>query len=224
MVMSDVSQQAVPRIMSSTFRGRGEASGRIFRPHLDRVDRVGDVPVRFYFVFPEVLVPELVRGPGDIGIVANLLHIASRVRWEVLDPFLVNRCLSTDTLPSGDVERRRLIGGVERSLRVIDEEAERHNIVTDGIRLVEGEHANVILHMFEHRAQIKSAISDAINRNDFEKLITELTCSLDFNTQAMQILAEKFLDLVARDRKDAVRLLDDYASRRSKVKAAQSAP
>ena len=222
-VMSDVSQQSVPRIMSSTFRGRGEASGRIFRPHLDRVDRVDDIPVRFYFVFPEVLVPELVRGPGEIGIVANLLHLASRVRWEVLDPFLLNRCLSTDALPSGDIERRKLIGGVERSLRVIEEEAERHNIVTDGIRLFEGEHANVILNMFAHREQIKTAIADAINKNDFESLIKELICALDFNTQAMQILAEKFLDLVSKDRGDAVGLLADFAVRKSKVKSAQSA-
>jgi hypothetical protein len=219
-VMSDVLQNSTPRIMSSTFRGRGNASGRIFRPNLDRVDRVGDRPVRFYFGFPEVLVPELVRGPGDIGVVGSLLHLASRVRWEVLEPFLVKQCLTSHTLPSSDEERRELIGAVERSLRVIDEEAERHNIVTDGLRLFEGEHAGVIVSMFATRHRIKAAIADAIDKNQFEKLIQELSHALEFNTQVMQILTQKYIDLVKRDRAEVVRQLQEFALRNVKVQSA----
>src|SRR5262249_39299487 len=87
-VIIDVANRDRPRVMTSTFRGRGAVAGQIFRPQLERVDYINEVPVRFYFAFHEVLAPELVRGPGPIGDVFNLLYIATRVRWEVLNPFL----------------------------------------------------------------------------------------------------------------------------------------
>jgi hypothetical protein len=57
-------------------------------------------PWRYHFVFHEVLVPELVRGPGRIGEVFSLLYNATRVRWEVLNPFVVNLSLAKDTPPT----------------------------------------------------------------------------------------------------------------------------
>src|SRR5262249_44442383 len=95
-VMLDVLREREPRVMTSTFRGRGPSvAGRIFRPHLDHVQFVDKArPVRFCFVFHEVLAPELVRGPGKIGDVFSILYIANRVRWEVLNPFLVKRFLA----------------------------------------------------------------------------------------------------------------------------------
>lgn len=100
-VMIEVAQQSRPRVMTSTFRGRGmDVAGQIFRPQLDQVDFVDDKPVRYYFVFYEVLVPELVRGPDRIGDVFNLLYIVMRVRWEVLNPFLVNLSLAKAVSPA----------------------------------------------------------------------------------------------------------------------------
>jgi hypothetical protein len=132
-VITDVARQNRPRVMTSTFRGRGEVAGQIFRPQLDRVDFVDDTPMRYHFVFHEVLVPELVRGPERIGEVFNLLYIATRVRWEVLNPFVVNLSLAKDTPPSrldmSQEARHELIGRVSRSLRIIEYEAERHKML-----------------------------------------------------------------------------------------------
>src|SRR4029450_11864288 len=81
-VILDVARDDYPRVMTSTLRGRGGSSaGLIFRPHLDHVQFVGEKrPVRFHFVFHEVLTPELVRGPGQIGDVFSIRYIANRGR------------------------------------------------------------------------------------------------------------------------------------------------
>ena len=125
-VIADVARQSSARVMTSTFRARGkDTAGQIFRPQLDRVDFMEDTPVRYHFVFHEVLVPELVRGPEHIGEVFTLLYIATRVRWEVLNPFFVK--LARDTPPSRweltQEERRDLVARVSRSLRIIEHQA-----------------------------------------------------------------------------------------------------
>jgi hypothetical protein len=201
-VITEIAQQNEPRVMSSTFRGRGTAGGKIFRPQLTRVETIADRPVCFHFAFYEVLVPELVRGPELIGAVYNLLHLAGRVRWEVLNPFLVKRYFSNDPLPprvrlSKD-EQHELIGRVSNSLRAIELEAERHDTLAKGISAFKGDQYDTIQQMFDRREMIKAAIQEAVRRNDFESLMRELTQSLDLNSQVMEILAERFLQL-ARD-------------------------
>ena len=130
-VTLDVARGDYPRVMTSTFRGRGSVAGLIFRPHLDHVEFVDEKrPVRVHFVFHEVLAPELVRGPGQIGDVFNILYTATRVRWEVLNPFLVKRFLAkgSSRFEISEDERNELIEQIANSIRVIDQEAERHGV------------------------------------------------------------------------------------------------
>lgn len=125
-------EESVRRIITSTFRGRGPDSvGKIFRPGLNRVDYIDNKPVRFYFTFHEVLVPELVRPTGPLGDVTDLLLVTIRLRWEVLYPFLLKRFEaegSPDKWQMNEQERGKLIGNVIGSLRTIELQVERHHM------------------------------------------------------------------------------------------------
>jgi hypothetical protein len=202
-VITDVARQNRPRVMTSTFRGRGEVAGQIFRPQLDRVDFVDDTPVRYHFVFHEVLVPELVRGPERIGEVFNLLYIATRVRWEVLNPFVVNLSLAKDTPPSrldmSQEARHELIGRVSRSLRIIEYEAERHKMLEAAVSAFDDNDREIINQLLEKREWVKNAIEAAASREDFEQFMGELMRWLEFNCEAMELLANRFLQLVRED-------------------------
>lgn len=210
-VMKEVSQQNRPRVMTSTFRGRGPVAGQIFRPQLERVDFVDDIPIRYHFVFHEVLVPELVRGPAHIGAVFNLLYIATRVRWEVLNPFLVNIALAKDTPPShldmSHEAQRELIGRVSRSLRIIEHEAERHNMVEAAVSAFDDDNRMLIVQLLKKREWIRSAIEAAASREDFEQFMEELMQGLTFNGEAMELLASRFLQLVREDRERVQQML-----------------
>jgi hypothetical protein len=202
-VITDVARQNRPRVMTSTFRGRGEVAGQIFRPQLDRVDFVDDTPMRYHFVFHEVLVPELVRGPERIGEVFNLLYIATRVRWEVLNPFVVNLSLAKDTPPSrldmSQEARHELIGRVSRSLRIIEYEAERHKMLEAAVSAFDDNDREIIDQLLKKREWIKNAIEAAASREDFEQFMGELMQWLEFNCEAMELLANRFLQLVRED-------------------------
>ena len=191
--------------MSSTFRGRGDEAGQIFRLALDRVDYVDDKPVRFQFAFHKVLVPELVRARGSLGDVFNLLYVAARVRWEVLYPFLIKPWLENhDGQPSkwemSKEERDELIGKVLGSLRVIDIQIERHNMLEAVSSAFDGAADRVLIaRMIEKRQSIKTAIESAGRQNDFEKLMCEMKLALDLNCRVMGLLAGKFHQLVSED-------------------------
>lgn len=200
-VIRDVTRQSSGSIMTSTFRGRGEAAGKIFRPQLESVDLVGSTPVRFHFCFHEVLVPELVRGPGPIGVVFNLLHLANRVRWEVLHPFLIKLGIGRGAVGAelSPQERRELIAKVNTSLRVIDLEADRHRMLDEALTGFDEVDRERIDQMRKERDRIRQAIASAADSNDFAKLMEELTRALEFNCKAMEVLAARFLELAQED-------------------------
>ncbi len=202
-VITEVARQNCPRVMTSTFRGRGQVAGQIFRPQLECVDFVDDTPVRYHFFFHEVLVPELVRGPERIGDVFNLLHVATRMRWEVLNPFLVELSLTKDTPPwridMSPEERNELIGRVIRSVRIIEQEAERHNMLDSGTSAFDGDDRDLIVGLLRERERIYTAIKAAAERKDFAEFMGELMGALDLNCRAMDLLAGRFLELVRED-------------------------
>jgi hypothetical protein len=209
-VITEVANKTHPRVMTSTFRGRGQVAGQIFGPRLVCVDFVADMPVRYHFAFHEELVPELVRGPASIGVVFNLLHVATRTRWEVLNPFLVKLSLGSATPPSqlemSQDERGELIGRVIHSLRAIQLEAERHNMLALVDDAFEGNDRKVIGDLLKERERIYNAIAAAGQRGKFEEFMGELIRALDLNCTATDLLANRFLELVRGDNK-RVRLM-----------------
>ena len=206
-----------PGVMTSTFRGRGAVAGQIFRPQLERADFAGDTPVRFHFTFHPVLVPELVRGQGHIGDVFNLLHLATRVRWEVLHPFLVNVSLARELPPSqlelSEEEQHDLMGRVRTSLRIIEVEVERHHMIDVALDAFDGADRNLVAQLLKKRDWIRSAIDAAANRHDFAAFMNELATGLTFNCEATEVLATKYLQLVRDDRHRVTDMLRTIASR-----------
>lgn len=201
-VINELVRHNRPRVMTSTFRGRGPVAGQIFRPQLECVDYVEDTPVRYHFFFHEVLVPELVRGPERIGDVFNLLHVATRVRWEVLNSFL-KLWLSKDTylsrLETSQDERNVLIARVLRSLRIIEQEAERHNMFDAVVSAFDDDNRKPIVDLLRERARIHKAIEAAARPEEFEKFMGELVRGLDLNCRATELLACRFYKLVRED-------------------------
>jgi hypothetical protein len=115
-----VAEKRPPMVSTATFRGlRG---GKIYRALLDRVDRVADEPRKFYVAFNKELEPELVGGPGKMGLAFNLLRLASRFRWEVFEPF--SRMLGS---PECDVNE--VIRAMMESIKAIEDEAKRHEFL-----------------------------------------------------------------------------------------------
>jgi hypothetical protein len=203
-VMRDVARGGSSCVTTSTFRGRGDHAGRIFRPHLDHVEKAGDRPIRFHFVFHEVLVPEVVRGPGAIGEVFQLIYLATRVRWEVLNPFLVRHGLGEGVPPSDwnipADERRGLVARIIGSLAIINEEAERQDIfsslATDAFA---AEDRAAVAAMLRERRAIHDAVLRAAERDDFDGLVGALGRALELNCQAMERLVPQFERLVRED-------------------------
>jgi len=203
-VIVEAARRRTPRVMTSTFRGRGPGvAGQIFRPQLECVDFVESSPVRYRFFFHEVLVPELVRGPERIGDVFNLIRIAARVRWEVLNPFLVKLSLENDayhhSLKMSQSEQGEIIGRVIRSLRIIEQEVERHNMLDSVVNAFDGADRKLVVDLLRERERIHDAITTAAQREDFENFMGELMRALDLNCGATELLARRFLELVRED-------------------------
>jgi TIR domain len=214
-VILDVAHGDYPGVMTSTFRGRGSVAGLIFRPHLDHVEFVDDKrPVRVHFVFHQVLAPELVRGPGPIGDVFNILYIATRVRWEVLNPFLVKRFLTKGShrFEIPEDERNELIEQIGNSVRVIDQEAERHGVAQLAANAFEDKDRDKVEKMLAERESLREAILDAADRRDFAGLMAKLARALDLNTAVVDLLAGRFQELVRKDRTEVQALLAETAT------------
>ena len=210
-VIMDALRQDRPRIMSSTFRGRGYMAGSIFRPVLDRIDYIESQPVRFSFVFHEVLVPELVRAKGTLGDVFNLLYIATRVKYEVLYPFLIKPWQNNHKLPSkwemSKQEQRDLVRKVIGSLRVIDLQIERNDMINPVLSAFHGDDLQSMQQMLQERLRIMEWMERAAEQNDFEKVMETLKQALDLNCRVMEPLVGKFQELLTRDLADLQEML-----------------
>ena len=172
-VIIDVARQNRPRVMTSTFRGRGQVAGQIFRPQLERVDDLNDTPVRFYFAFHEVLAPELrSRSWGDRRRVQPPLHRHSR---PVGGAEPVSRCVlrRRNAAPSHleinpDAIEGSRSGRVRTSLSIIEAEAERHNMIERGAERARGHRPRAGgSQLIQKRDWIRRAIEAAADCNNF---------------------------------------------------------
>lgn len=189
-----------PPVMTSTFRGRGGASvSRIFEPHLYNIDYVNDNPVRFYFSFHQALTPELIRGSGQIVDIFNALYTATRMRWEIIHPFYINK---VSHLPTDAEEQKRLINHVINSFRVIDEFSERYNIIGDAYNSFKNsgnENLLELVQLIKMRKTIKDNLIKAAKKNNFKQFIDQLSKALPLNLRATEMLAEEYLKLIRED-------------------------
>jgi hypothetical protein len=208
-VMKDIADGVVPRVMTSTFRGRGhQVKGQIFHPQLHH-SHSNNYCLYYHFDFYEVLVPELVRGPDLIGEVFFLLYIASRVRWEVLNPFFVKPFLRSqpEESPLDENEQYKLINEVSGRLRIIELEIDRHNNENVIKARFKGAERDLLLKMLDERNNIRKRVTCAIECKNYSELMRDLGQGLELNIKATMLLTEQFLELVRSDQKEVESML-----------------
>ena len=95
--------------------------------------------------------------------------------------------------------RNELIGQVIRSLRIVEQEAERHHMFDSVVSAFDDDDREVIVDLLRERERIHNAIVATAQREDFEQFMGELMRALDLNCRATELLATRFLELVRED-------------------------
>ncbi|MEZ4661075.1 MAG: effector-associated domain EAD1-containing protein [Caldilineaceae bacterium] len=190
-----VASNESPEIMTSTFRGRGPGGrGRIFRPILLSAVQCNESSFQFHFFFNEVIVPELVRGPGAIGEIFNLLRIGTRTRWEVIEPFL--------KFQDSPERESQILAQVNFSLRLIELEIEKYNVLDEFLvpnNIFNETEQKMVDGLLEQRARIKGQIQKAIDAKNFSCLMHELKQARELNIKAMALASKKYYEMLAQD-------------------------
>lgn len=195
MVATAIASDETPEIMTSTFRGRGpDGQGRIFRPVLLKTNNLDEASFQLHFYFNEVIVPELVRGPGNIGEIFNLLRIATRMRWEVIEPFLKFR---------GYPERGpEVIAKVSFSLRLVELETEKYNVLEEfqePNKIFNSAEQAIMNEVLAKHKIVKAHIDAAIEAENFTYLMQELMEARTLIIRAMELASRKYHELLAED-------------------------
>jgi hypothetical protein len=98
-------------------------------------------------------------------------------------------------------QRDSVVAKVSGSLRTIELEATRHNMLeAAAFNAFEGADRTKVMQMLSERQAIKLAIGAAVQRNDFDELLGELTRALELNSSVTELLTNKFLELLRKDR------------------------
>ncbi|MFN8489862.1 MAG: CHAT domain-containing protein [Caldilineaceae bacterium] len=195
-----------PKIMTSTFRGRGSAGrGHIFGPILLKVDKTNGRPCRYHFCLQEMIVPELVRGKGPVGELFNLLHIGTRLRWEVIEPYLkAEKCTLS---PEQETD---IIQQVSISLRLIELEIEKFNMLAleAASSIFNDTEQETVNKLLSKRNVIKAELLQAIEASNFKGLIAELKQVRKLNIAFMEFVARKYYELMKDDYEQNLKTLD----------------
>jgi hypothetical protein len=197
-------------VMTSTFRGRGQGvEGQIFCTQLYQAQH-NQHRARYHFNFYEALVPELVRGARSIGDVFNLLYVATRARWEVLHPFVEKPLQAPiDASPLDERSKSEMMGKVSGSLRVIEAQVVRNNLLDERIidYAFQGTERTLLLEMINKRQSIRKAVIQAHEQKDYTGFMSELAQAFALNVDVTVLLAERFLKLTREDQENIKRLL-----------------
>lgn len=194
------------KIMTATFRGRGsDGYGHIFRPTLLKIEKDQGRPCRYHFCLQEVIVPELVRGKGAVGEIFNLLYIGTRLRWEVIEPYLkTEQCRLS---PEQEID---IIQQISVSLRLIELEIEKLNLLTleeasSVFSIIEQE---IVDKLLSKRNTIKEKLLQAIKTNNFKHLMEELRQARNLNIAVMEFATRKYYELIKNDYEQNAKAVD----------------
>lgn len=199
--------QMLARFMSGAARDRlprgpiqaclRNPEGKIFRPALDSMERSSDGRNAFFVLFGEQPAPEFWGGPGDAGMVFNVLRLTNRFRDEVLDP-----CLSRIRRDPNAEVCRRACGQLRERIRLIEEEGERAGLTNAeaflaafGDRQLIAEIGRITREWEAFRERIfgEQTIPPAELRHGLEKM-------LDLNGRFRLLAARRYAELVERGR------------------------
>lgn len=194
-VAAAIALEEAPEILTSTFRGHGpDGHGRIFRPVLLKAAQLDEATLQLHFYFNQVIVPELVRGPGVIGELFNLLRVGTRMRWEVIEPFL-----KYQNRPEKGPE---ILDKVSFSLRLIELEVEKYNILEEvqaRNNIFNPSEQQIMDELLDQHARVKSQLKGAIAAESFACLMDQLKEAREVNIKAMELASRKYHELLVQD-------------------------
>jgi hypothetical protein len=104
-------------------------------------------------------------------------------------------------------EQRDLVRKVIGSLRVIDLQIERNDMINPVLSAFHGDDLQSMQQMLQERLRIMEWMERAAEQNDFEKVMETLNQALDLNCRVMEPLVGKFQELLTRDLADLQEML-----------------
>jgi hypothetical protein len=96
-------------------------------------------------------------------------------------------------------QQSELIQGVKNSLRSIEIELDRHDMLNAAYSSFEDNELRMIKELLERRDTVQKQIDKAAAAGNFTELVSQLTVALGFNCDVMEVLAHKFVQLVEED-------------------------
>ncbi len=196
-VISEASQNREPRTMSSTFRGIRK--GKIYRPTVYRVDSANGLPIKYWIVFNTTLQPERVRGKGRVGELFSFLHAGSRVRWEIIEPFLKTIRDQGKRAPDDSLFRR-----IRESVDVIEVEIDRHRCIDDTAidEAFEGETRKIVYQFREERRAIHEKLMNALDEKDLDRVRDCLEKKRSLNIRVMALASRSYYEHLESEYRD----------------------
>ena len=174
----------------------GAEGGKFFRPILFRVDRaIANKRVyRFYVIFNEELAPEEIGGPRDAGVIFNLLRIANRFRWELIEPFLEkgDKITSEEQAAIACKQLQEGIENIEEESRAqgfLDPEKVKDAFDSDSDKVLIGEQFD------SWNRQIRQPLMQALARREMGRVKELIEAARKLNQKFTIITAKRYSEL-----------------------------
>jgi len=170
-------------------------TGRMYRPVALAIDRAGPAgPIQTYHITfaEEVTTADTAAMPGRLALLATLLRMTFRFRWEVLEPF-TRGPLSRDDIARLDINLRRI---------KVDWQS-RGSVGPEGILdLFEADQAKRLQEMFAAWSRVRNEegtgeLDIAIAKEDGERIPAILAAYLPTNQEFLELAADRFTAMIA---------------------------
>jgi hypothetical protein len=178
-----VAQGQKPAPISSTFRAA--TGGQIYRPVLLSVETKGDQPLLFSVGLVPEYAPETDFIGDESGRVFHLIRIATRFRWEILEPFMRRAQRLRD-----DEDRQIFCKRLKESILLIEAESERAGYLEQDnvIRAFEEpEDIDLIEGLYEQWYRDRADLMQAVDDIDIARIVGKLKTLKQANVKFMEM-------------------------------------
>jgi|MudIll2142460700_1097286.scaffolds.fasta_scaffold59524_2 hypothetical protein len=186
-----------------------------FRPILYRVDRRSDNSVQFKLLFIEDFSWQFVNIPEKIGTLVTALTMNTRLRHEILIPFMHR--LRTD---SSDNARRKLCDEVLQKMYIIEEDAmargllneEKLSNVFENLKEKDG-----ILEMYKKWYNLKGSVTECVENNRCDEVLDLLSELKELNDTFLDIGTHRLHDISNETNEKPALTTDGQAQRPASI-------
>jgi TIR domain len=183
-----------PAPISSTFRAATGA--QIYRPVLLNVEIKGDQPLLFSVGLVPEYAPEADFIGDESGRVFHLIRIATRFRWEILEPFMRR----APRLRDGEA-RQIFCKQLKESILLIEAESERAGYLEQDnvIRAFEEpEDIELIERLYEQWYREREDLMQAVDDIDIERIVSNLKSLKQANVRFMEMSTRRYATFFQR--------------------------